>query len=105
MGIGMAFGSSAGQWAAIRAWGPEVAGSAAGTQSMMRYVGSVAGAAMMAAVLGAHPGVADVRALFWLVAAAGGANLLIALTVFRGRSALSHGASTQQVTAAQPPAR
>ncbi len=83
IGVGMAFATSAAQWAAIRAWGPEVAGSAAGTQSMMRYVGSVGGAAMMAAVLGGHPAVGDMRLLLWLVAAFGAANLALALAVMR----------------------
>jgi MFS family permease len=83
IGMGMAFASGASQWAAIRAWGPEVAGSAAGTQSMMRYVGSVGGAAMMAAVLGSHGSVSDMRLLMWLVAAFGAAHLVLALAALR----------------------
>jgi sugar phosphate permease len=69
--------------ASLQAWGTEIAGSASGTQSMMRYVGSVAGAAIMAAVLGAHPGIAEMRTLLWIIALVAVANLVLALGAFR----------------------
>ena len=83
IGVGMAFGSAGSQVASLRAWGAEIAGSASGTQSMMRYVGSVAGAAIMAAVLGAHPGIAEMRTLLWIIAIVALANLVLALGAFR----------------------
>jgi len=86
IGIGMAFASAGSQVAALQAWGTEVAGTAAGTQSMMRYVGSVAGSAIMAAVLGAHPGISEMRLLLWIIAAVAGANVLLAAGAFRRRS-------------------
>lgn len=89
IGLGMALSQSAAQAAALRAWGPEVAGSAAGTQSMMRYVGSVAGAAIMAAVLGSQPTTGEVRLLLWIVSAAAVANFAVSLAAPRGRVPLA----------------
>jgi len=83
IGVAMSFSSSGAGLASLRAWGTEIAGTAAGTQSMMRYVGSVAGAAMMAGVLGSDPAMDGMRALLWLVALAAVVNLFVALAAFR----------------------
>ena len=84
IGIGMSFSSSGAGVASLRAWGIEMAGTAAGTQSMMRYVGSVAGAAVMAGVLGSDTDMGGMRALLWIVAGAAVLNLGVALGAFRG---------------------
>lgn len=64
IGLGLGLAQAAQQSAALQAWPREMAGSASGTFSMMRYVGSVTGAAIIAAVLGAHPDVTAFRELF-----------------------------------------
>ncbi len=78
VGVGMGLAGAAQQSAALRAWGAEVAGSASGTLSMMRYVGSVAGAAALAAVVGAAPTVGEVQFLCWILGAVAAFNLLAA---------------------------
>ncbi len=78
IGVGMGLMGAAQQSAAIRAWGIEVAGSASGTLSMMRYVGSVAGAALIAGLVGAHPNVGEIRLLALALVACAVANLAAA---------------------------
>jgi hypothetical protein len=100
----MSFVQSGAGLASLRAWGTEVAGAAAGTQSMMRYVGSVAGAAMIAGVLGSDPAMGGMRLLLWLVAFAALANFFVALTAFRRggptlRASMSVGTSTARPAA------
>lgn len=75
VGAGLGIASAAQSSTALGAWPPERAGSAAGTYSMMRYVGSVTGTAIIAAVLGHHPGEADFRLLFLILAGFGVANV------------------------------
>jgi MFS family permease len=81
VGVGMGLMGAAQQTSALRAWGTEVAGSASGTLSMMRYVGSVGGAALMAAIVGSRPTVTEVRLLAWVLAAFAVLNLAIAAFV------------------------
>jgi MFS family permease len=68
--VGLAFGlaQAAQQSVGLRAWSVDMAGSASGTLSMMRYVGSVTGAAAIAGVLGSDPTTRDFRILFVVVA-------------------------------------
>ena len=63
LGLGMGLMGAAQQSSALRAWGTEVAGAASGTLSMMRYVGSVGGAALMAGIVGSSPTVGELRTL------------------------------------------
>ncbi len=79
MGIGVGLSTPAQQTVGMSAWPANVAGSAAGTLSLMRYVGSVAGASMFAAVLGSSPGLRDLELLIAAVAVFGLANLAVAL--------------------------
>jgi DHA2 family methylenomycin A resistance protein-like MFS transporter len=68
MGIGMGLGGAAQQSSGLAAWPQSMAGSAAGTLSLMRYVGSVAGASLLAAILGSSPGGSDFTRLLAIVA-------------------------------------
>jgi MFS family permease len=77
LGAGMGVCTSAQQASALSAWPPVLAGSASGTFSMMRYVGSVTGAAVIAAVLGAAPQTRDFRLLFAAVAAFAAACVVV----------------------------
>lgn len=64
VGAGLGVSQAALSSAALQAWPPAVAGSASGTFSMMRYVGSITGVAIIAAILGAHPDVGSFRVLY-----------------------------------------
>jgi EmrB/QacA subfamily drug resistance transporter len=68
IGLGMGLLGAPQQSIALRAWPVNVAGSAAGTYSMMRYVGSVAGTALLAAVVSRHAQASEFRELFLLLA-------------------------------------
>jgi MFS family permease len=87
MGVGMGIVQASLQSAALRAWGTEVAGSASGTQSMMRYVGSVAGTALLAATLGSHPSMGDVRLLLVCLSGVAVLNFLVSFAMGRRPSA------------------
>ena len=78
MGIGMGLGGAAQQSSGLAAWPQSMAGSAAGTLSLMRYVGSVAGASLLAAVLGSSPGGSDFTRLLAIVAGFAVLNLMLA---------------------------
>ncbi|MGI8926272.1 MAG: MFS transporter [Tepidiformaceae bacterium] len=84
VGVGMGITSAPQSSTALEAWPRERAGSASGSVSMMRYVGSVTGAAMIAAVLGRHPGEADFRLLFLLLSGFAVANVTASLAVRDG---------------------
>jgi EmrB/QacA subfamily drug resistance transporter len=58
LGMGLSFGPAS--TAAIESVSRELAGTASGTNSMMRYVGSIVGVGILAAVLGSGDGSADV---------------------------------------------
>ena len=78
VGIGMGLCQAPQQSTALKSWPSEMAGSAAGTFSLMRYTGSITGAALLAAVLGAGEEVADFRVLFALLTGLGVVNLALA---------------------------
>jgi MFS family permease len=78
VGIGMGLCQAPQQSTALKAWPSEMAGSAAGTFSLMRYTGSITGAALLAAVLGAGEDVPDFRLLFGLLAGLGVVNVVLA---------------------------
>jgi len=69
LGVGLGFGSAT--TAAIESAPVELAGSAAGTNSMMRYVGSILGAGILAGVLNTEagiPGIGTFQAILAVVA-------------------------------------
>ncbi len=68
-GIGLGTLSPAMQSAALKAWPAEISGAASGTMNMSRYVGSVTGMAIAAAILGANPDEATFRLLFLVISA------------------------------------
>ncbi len=80
-GVGMGLMGAAQQSSALRAWGTEVAGAASGTLSMMRYVGSVGGAALMAGLVGSSPTVGEVRTLAAVLTVFAVANIVVAAFV------------------------
>jgi MFS family permease len=67
VGVGMGLAGAAQQTSGLAAWPASIAGSAAGTLSFMRYVGSVAGASILAGVLGSSPGSAEFERLLAVV--------------------------------------
>lgn len=67
----------------------EVAGAASGTFSMMRYVGSVAGAAIIASVLGGQASRGEFHALFAVLAVFALVNMSTAFVVRPGAPAAS----------------
>jgi MFS family permease len=81
IGIGMGLIGAPQQAIALKAFPPAVAGSAAGTFSMMRYVGSVAGAAVIAGSLGKHPGASEFHLLFGVITAMALVNMATAFAV------------------------
>jgi len=64
----------------------EIAGSASGSFSMMRYVGSVVGAALLAAMLGSDASRTEFHALFAILAAFAVVNLVTAFIVHTPRA-------------------
>jgi DHA2 family methylenomycin A resistance protein-like MFS transporter len=78
-GIGMGLAGAAQQSSGLSAWPASMAGSAAGTLSFMRYVGSVAGASLLAAVLGRDPGAGAFEALLAILVVASLLNAALAL--------------------------
>lgn len=85
-GFGVGVQQVAQQAAALEAWPPQLAGAAAGTLSMMRYVGSVIGAAIVATLLGVNPHLAAFQLLLLVVAGFGVANLGITFALRRRSS-------------------
>lgn len=102
--VGLALGVSgaAQQSAALQAWPPSMAGSAAGTFSMMRYVGSITGTAIIAALLGAHPGEPAFRLLFSVLVLFAIANLVAALSITKVRPAVIVTSRTGQPAPVEP---
>ncbi len=90
--VGLALGllQPAQQSAALRAHPPETAGSASGTYSMMRYVGSVTGAAMLAAMIGRPATVGQFEAVFAVLTGLAVVNVVIGFLI-RVRSRSSEG--------------
>jgi len=81
VGIGLGLCTAAQQSAALKAWPGDMAGSAAGTLSMMRYVGSITGTALIAALVSQHPTEGEFRPLFFVVAGVGALCVLASLAV------------------------
>jgi len=84
MGVGLTFGPSA--TAAIESAPREQAGIAAGTNSMMRYLGSIVGAGLLAGILstdGAVPGIGVFRAVFIIVAVIAALAVVAAFWIHR----------------------
>ncbi len=79
LGFGFGLQQAALQSAGLQAWPREMAGSASGTLSMMRYVGSVTGAALLALILGSDPGGDQFRLLFAFLGVFALANVAVAL--------------------------
>ncbi len=67
LGVGLGLQQSPMQAVALRSVSREEAGSASGTYSLFRYVGSVVGTAILAAILAKDPTAADFRLLFLVV--------------------------------------
>lgn len=78
MGVGMGLGGAAQQSSGLAAWPQSMAGAAAGTLSLMRYVGSVAGASLLAAVLGSSPDADGFTRLLAIIACVAIANAALA---------------------------
>lgn len=89
LGLGMGLMGAAQQSSALRAWGTEVAGAASGTLSMMRYVGSVGGAALMAGIVGSSPTVGELRTLAAVLMLFAVANLAVAAFIGNRRQTAS----------------
>ena len=81
VGVGLGISGAARSSAALEAWPRSVAGAVSGTFSMTRYVGSVAGAAMIAALLGANPDEAAFRILFAVLVAFAVLNVVASLGI------------------------
>ena len=67
LGTGLGLSSASVQAAAMQSAGPSAAGQAAGLFSTMRYLGSIAGSAILAALLGASGSLEGYRWLFVIV--------------------------------------
>ena len=85
IGVGSGIAQAAQSSAALQAWPADMAGSAAGTFSMMRYVGSVTGTAIIAAILGARPDEGAFRLLFAVMAVFAVVNIGAALSMTGAR--------------------
>ena len=85
LGIGMSFGPAT--TAAIESAPRAIAGSAAGTNSMMRYVGSIVGAGILVGVLNtdssALPGIDVFRAIIAVVTVFAALSIVTALLIHR----------------------
>lgn len=81
VGLGLGISGAARSSAALEAWPRNVAGSASGTFSMMRYAGSIIGAAVIAALLGPDPGEGAFRLLMVVVAGGAILNLFVSLEI------------------------
>jgi len=85
LGLGVGLGFVAAAVAAIEAAPRSLAGSAAGTQSMMRYFGSIIGVGLLSGLLNTNgngaPGIAVFRLLFAVVAAMLALSLLFAASI------------------------
>ncbi len=81
VGIGLGISGPARSSAALEAWPRDVAGSVAGTFSMMRYAGAILGAAAIAALLGPDPDEGAFRLLTVALAGAAALNLFASLEI------------------------
>lgn len=86
LGLGIGIGTGPATTAAIESAPIAAAGRAAGTNSMMRYVGSILGAGMLAGVLdtdGAVPGLDTFRLVFVVVVVMAGIAVVTAIPIHR----------------------
>jgi MFS family permease len=86
LGLGVGLGSSAATTAAIESAPRGQAGVAAGTNSMMRYFGSIVGVGVLAGTLGDGSGAPEIttfRTLFAILAVLAGLALLAAALIHR----------------------
>jgi EmrB/QacA subfamily drug resistance transporter len=84
LGMGLSFGPAS--TAAIEAVARELAGVASGTNSMMRYIGSIVGVGILGAILGGEgsaPAVGLFRAIFAVLIGMSVAGVLAALLIHR----------------------
>lgn len=85
LGFGVGLGFTSATAAAVESAPMRLAGSAAGTQSMMRYVGSIVGSGALAGLLtvhdGAPAGLSTFRLLFLLVTAVAVLSLFAAVAI------------------------
>jgi DHA2 family methylenomycin A resistance protein-like MFS transporter len=84
LGLGLSFGAAT--TAAVESAPRELAGAAAGTNSMMRYIGSIVGAGILGAVLSSDAGVPEIglfRLIFALLVAAAALGCLSTLFIHR----------------------
>ena len=102
-GVGMSFGPAT--TAAIESAPRSLAGSAAGANNMMRYIGSIVGAGVLAGVLntaaGSVPGIDVFRITGGLVAAMAALTVLSASMIHRFPAEMEHD-DTGDVQAASP---
>jgi MFS family permease len=78
VGLGLGLATAGQQSAALKSWPGAMAGSASGTLSMMRYVGSVTGTALIAGLVPGHPLSSEFRTLFIVLAAFAAVNVCAA---------------------------
>ena len=86
VGIGVGLGTGAAQTAAMESAPREVGGTAAGTNSMMRYLGSILGIGILAGILntgGAAPDVEVFRAIFIVIAVIAALAIVAASQIHR----------------------
>ena len=86
LGIGMGLSFGAAQTAAVEAAPRELAGAAAGANSMMRYLGSITGVGILGAVLtadGGAPGIELFRVIFGVLAGMSVLAVLASLFIHR----------------------
>ena len=81
VGIGLGVSGPARSAAALEAWPPGVAGSASGTFAMMRYAGAIAGAAVIAALLGADPEESAFRLLMLTLTVIAALNVAVSFAI------------------------
>lgn len=85
IGIGIGLTGAARSAAALESWPSAIAGSAAGTYSLSRYIGSILSTAIMAAILGISPTANSFLIFFGVLAAVSIFNFLAGFAI-RNRS-------------------
>jgi EmrB/QacA subfamily drug resistance transporter len=94
VGVGLGLSTGPASAAAIESSPSEMAGAAAGTNSMMRYIGSIIGAGVLGTILETHdtavPGIDLFRTIFALLVAMSAGAVLCALLVHRFPARQSH---------------
>ena len=102
LGLGLSFGAAT--TAAVESAPRELAGAAAGTNSMMRYIGSIVGAGILGAVLSTDTGAPAIglfRLIFALLTAAAALACLSTLFIHRFPPEEAAGQGASAVTGAR----